>query len=76
LTILISSFEQKTIFLHCNELCKSVHAFAREMELRQSKEQGVANMIEWDGNILGYAAGIGILNHAVEVKRRAEDINC
>ena len=31
------------------------------MELHQSKEQGVATMIEWDGNILGYAAGIGIL---------------
>ena len=46
------------------------------MELRQSKEQGVATMIEWDGNILGYAPGIGILNHAVEDKRRAEDINC
>jgi GNAT superfamily N-acetyltransferase len=49
----------------CNELCKSVYGFSREMELRQSKDQGVATMIERDGIVIGYAAGIGILNHAV-----------
>jgi predicted N-acetyltransferase YhbS len=49
----------------CNELCKSVHGFSREMELRQAKDQGVATMIERDGVITGYAAGIGILGHSV-----------
>ena len=49
----------------CNELCKSVHGFSREMELRQAKDQGVATMIERDGVITGYAAGIGILGHTV-----------
>ena len=49
----------------CNELCKSVHGFSREMELRQAKDQGVATMIERDGIITGYAAGLGILSHAV-----------
>jgi GNAT superfamily N-acetyltransferase len=49
----------------CNELCKSVYGFSREMELRQAKDQGVANMIEQDGAITGYAAGIGIFGHAV-----------
>src|SRR5690242_2310495 len=49
----------------CNELCKSVHGFSREMELRQAKDEGVANMIEQDGVITGYAAGIGIFGHAV-----------
>jgi hypothetical protein len=49
----------------CNRLCKSVHGFSREMELRQAKDQGVATMIEKDGIITGYAAGIGILCHAV-----------
>jgi hypothetical protein len=49
----------------CNELCKSVHGFSREMELRQAKDQGVATMIERDGVITGYAAGIGIFGHAV-----------
>jgi len=49
----------------CNELCKSVYGFSREMELRQAKDQGVATMIEIDDVITGYAAGIGILCHAV-----------
>jgi predicted N-acetyltransferase YhbS len=49
----------------CNGLCKSVHGFLREMELRQAKDQGVATMIERDGVISGYAAGIGIFGHAV-----------
>jgi predicted N-acetyltransferase YhbS len=49
----------------CNELCKSVHGFLREMELRLAKDQGVATMIERDGVISGYAAGIGIFGHAV-----------
>ena len=49
----------------CNELCKSVHGFSRELELRQAKDQGVATMIEQDGVVTGYAAGLGILGHAV-----------
>lgn len=49
----------------CNELCKSVHGFSREMELRQAKEQGVATMAERDKSITGYAAGIGLFGHAV-----------
>src|SRR5205085_7529028 len=49
----------------CNELCKSVYGFSREMELRQAKDQGVATMIEQDSVITGYAAGIGIFGHAV-----------
>ena len=49
----------------CNELCKSVNGFSREMELRHAKDQGVATMIERDGVVTGYAAGIGIYGHAV-----------
>ena len=49
----------------CNELCRSVHGFSREMELRQAKDQGVAVMVEGDSALTGYAAGIGILNHAI-----------
>jgi ribosomal protein S18 acetylase RimI-like enzyme len=49
----------------CNELCKSVHGFSRELELRQAKDQDVATMIEQDGVVTGYAAGLGILGHAV-----------
>ena len=35
------------------------------MELRQAKDQGVAILIERDSVVTGYAAGIGILGHAV-----------
>ena len=49
----------------CNRLCKSVHGFSREMELRQAKDQGVVSMIEKDNIVTGYAAGIGIFCHAV-----------
>src|SRR6478735_3044996 len=49
----------------CNELCKKVHGFTREMELRQAKSQGIATLIERDDIITGYAAGIGIFGHAV-----------
>jgi hypothetical protein len=49
----------------CNELCKVVHGFSRDMELRQAMDQGVAIMIERDGAIAGYAAGLGIFGHAV-----------
>src|SRR6266571_9205614 len=49
----------------CNELCKSVHGFSRELELRRAKDQGVATMLERDSVITGYAAGVGIFGHAV-----------
>jgi hypothetical protein len=56
----------------CKELCKSVYGFSREMELRHAKDQGVATMIERDGVITGYAAGLGIFGHAVA--RSNEDL--
>ena len=49
----------------CNNLCKSAYGFSRDMELRQAIDQGVAVMIEQDGVVTGYAAGIGMLCHAV-----------
>ena len=49
----------------CNELCRKEHGFSREGELRQAKDQGVACMIERNGDISGYAAGIGLFGHAV-----------
>ena len=44
----------------CNELCKSICRFSRDME-----DQRVATMLERDGVITGYAAGIGIFGHSV-----------
>lgn len=50
----------------CNELCKRVHGFTREGELRQAKDQGAAIMIEGNSDgISGYAAGVGLFGHAV-----------
>lgn len=49
----------------CNALCKSAHGFSREMELRQAIDQRVATLIERNGLISGYAAGIGLFGHAV-----------
>ncbi|HEY7078334.1 MAG TPA: GNAT family N-acetyltransferase [Nitrososphaeraceae archaeon] len=49
----------------CNDLCTSAYGFSRDMELRQAIDQGVALMTEQDGDVIGYAAGIGILCHAV-----------
>jgi predicted N-acetyltransferase YhbS len=49
----------------CNELCTSTHGFAREGELRHSMEQGAATIVERGGEITGYAAGVGLLCHAV-----------
>ena len=49
----------------CNELCKSTYGFSRDMELRQAIDQGVAFMVEQNGAVTGYGAGIGILCHAV-----------
>jgi ribosomal protein S18 acetylase RimI-like enzyme len=50
----------------CNRLCISVHGFSREIELRQAIDQGVASLsIDNQGNITGYAAGIGFFSHAV-----------
>lgn len=58
--------------LVCNELCKAVLGFSRDMELRQAKDQRVATMIERGGIVTGYAAGIGILSHSVA--RSNEDL--
>lgn len=49
----------------CNELCKSIHGFSREGELRQAKNQGIATLVERNGCIAGYAAGIGLFGHAM-----------
>ena len=56
----------------CNELCASVHGFVRDMELRQAIAQGVGAVVERDGKITGYSAGIGLLCHSVA--RTNEDL--
>jgi hypothetical protein len=61
----VHSIRSENHISKCNELCKLSYGFSREMELRQARDQGVATMVERDDVVSGYAAGIGILCHAV-----------
>jgi predicted N-acetyltransferase YhbS len=49
----------------CNALCRRVHGLEREHELRRAIGQGVATVAERDARLVGYAAGLGFLGHAV-----------
>lgn len=49
----------------CNELCTSVHGFARGFETEHAIDNGSALVVERDGAIAGYATGIGFSHHAV-----------
>ena len=49
----------------CGELCTRAHGFVRELELSTAVAQGHASVVEADGRIAGYAAGIGFRGHAV-----------
>jgi hypothetical protein len=49
----------------CNRLCLQVHGLEREWQLNSAIQQHVATVVECAGRITGYAAGIGLLGHAV-----------
>ena len=49
----------------CNMVCRRVHGLEREHELRRAIQQGVATVAERGGELVGYAAGLGFLGHAV-----------
>jgi predicted N-acetyltransferase YhbS len=49
----------------CNELCNRAHGFARDRELSEALTQGVALVVEDDGRVTGYAAGVGFRGHAL-----------
>jgi ribosomal protein S18 acetylase RimI-like enzyme len=49
----------------CNQLCLQVHGIQREWQLNGAIQQHVATVVECAGHITGYAAGIGLLGHAV-----------
>ena len=48
-----------------NDLCRRVHGHTRSGELRAAIEQGAAMVVERQGQITGYATGIGFFGHAV-----------
>lgn len=51
--------------LRCNQLCREVHGFDRDRELRQAIGARSASVVEHLGDITGYATAIGFFAHAV-----------
>jgi GNAT superfamily N-acetyltransferase len=49
----------------CNDLCIKIHGFARSFETDRAVTKGSARVVERDGGITGYAAGIEFRGHAV-----------
>lgn len=49
----------------CTALCKAVHGFERRQEVREAIDAGTARVVEHQGRVSGYAAGIGFFTHAV-----------
>ena len=49
----------------CNVICRGVHGFDRANELRDAIAQGVAIVVESDGQVSGYSTGINFTGHSV-----------
>jgi hypothetical protein len=49
----------------CNDLCQSVHGFARSFELTRGAERGAALLVEREGRVTGYASELAFWGHAV-----------
>lgn len=49
----------------CRELCERIHGHHREGELRDGMQLGMAAVVEHDGRISGYTAGIAFFAHTV-----------
>ena len=49
----------------CNNLCRDVHGFDRDRELRDAIRSRSATVVEHLGQITGYATAIGFFAHAV-----------
>jgi hypothetical protein len=49
----------------CNKLCREVHGFDRDRELRDAISAHSASVVEHSAEITGYATAIGFFAHAV-----------
>jgi predicted N-acetyltransferase YhbS len=56
----------------CNNLCRAVHGFDRDSELREAIRTRSASVVEHLGEITGYATAIGFFAHAVA--RTSQDL--
>jgi GNAT superfamily N-acetyltransferase len=54
----------------CNALCRRVHGFDREGELRDAVGAGTAAVVEHNGRITGYATDLAFFAHAVAESNR------
>ena len=49
----------------CNQICHAVHGFDRRGELEDAIAQKTASVVEYQGRIAGYTAGIAFFAHTV-----------
>ena len=49
----------------CNKLCREVHGFDRDRELRDAIRAHFASVVEHSDEIMRYATSIGFVGHAV-----------
>jgi predicted N-acetyltransferase YhbS len=49
----------------CTQICRQIHGFDRENELRDAIDQKTAMVVEHLGRIAGYATGIAFFSHGV-----------
>jgi hypothetical protein len=47
----------------CNKLCREVHGFDRDSELRDALRGHSASVVEHSGEITGYATSVGFIGH-------------
>jgi predicted N-acetyltransferase YhbS len=55
----------------CNRICRQVHGFDRDAELRDALSGGTALVVEHLGEIVGYTTAIGFIGHSVAQTNQA-----
>jgi predicted N-acetyltransferase YhbS len=55
----------------CNGICRQVHGFDRDAELRDAIAGGMALVVEHLGEIVGYSTAIGFIGHSVAQTNQA-----
>lgn len=52
----------------CADICRRVHGHDRTGDLLGGIHQATASVVEFDGNIVGYTAGVGFMGHTVALE--------
>ena len=56
---------QQSDIEECSRLCTIAHGHDRAGELRDAVAQGVARVVESDGEVVGYTTGVAFFGHSV-----------